>query len=75
MPVVNAFIQATQATLANQQVAPPRPNTLFGGIAVERTLQPGEIVGIAELADGRSKQSKSRIVSGHVIEQGCCSRN
>lgn len=61
MHTVNDFIQATKATLAEQQVAPARPNTLLGRIETERALQPGEIAGIAELADGRSKQSKNRI--------------
>lgn len=60
MPAVNNFMQATKATLA-KQVASARPNTLLGRIEAERTLQPDEIAGIAELADGRSKQSKDRI--------------
>jgi hypothetical protein len=44
---VSRSIQATKATLAKQQVAPARPNTLLGRIEAERALQPDEIVGIA----------------------------
>jgi hypothetical protein len=61
MRAVNAFIQARQATLTKQQVATARPNTLLGRVEAERKVQPDEIVGIAELADGRSKQSRGRI--------------
>jgi hypothetical protein len=57
---VHAFIQAARETMGNSQVGSGPSGSLLGRIEAQRAAQE-DVVGVVELADGRTKRSKDAI--------------
>jgi hypothetical protein len=59
---VRAFIRATRETLGRRQPESGAPKSLlFGGIQARMAAREENVVGVVELADGRTKQSRDTI--------------
>ncbi len=58
---VHAFIQATRETIGKSQPESEPPKSLFGGIESRMAAQKEDILGVVELADGRTKRSREAI--------------
>jgi hypothetical protein len=58
---VDAFITATRETLGPPKPASQRSESLVDTINAQVRTEPGDVVAIAELADGRTKRSKNKI--------------
>jgi hypothetical protein len=58
---VHAFIQASRETMGNSQVGSGPSGSLLGRIEAQRAARKEDVVGVVELADGRTKRSKDAI--------------
>jgi hypothetical protein len=58
---VHAFIQATRETLGRSQAELGRPKSTIRAIQEEAAGQREDVVGVVELADGRTKRSRETI--------------
>jgi hypothetical protein len=61
MGPVDAFIRATREVLGRPQAESGRPRSTIGAIQAEMSGQKDAVVGVVELADGRSKRSRETI--------------
>jgi hypothetical protein len=58
---VHAFIQATRETLGRPESESEPPKSQIGGLGARMAAQKEDIVGVVELADGRTKRSRDSI--------------
>jgi hypothetical protein len=61
MAPVQAFIQAARETLGGSQAESGPPSSLIGTIQAQMAAQKDGVVGVVELADGRTKRSRDTI--------------
>jgi hypothetical protein len=58
---VHAFLQAARETIGGSQAESAPPSSLIGTIQARMAAQKDDVVGVVELADGRTKQSRDTI--------------
>jgi hypothetical protein len=58
---VHAFLQAARETLGSSQAETAPPSSLIGTIQAGMAAQKDGVVGVVELADGRTKRSRDTI--------------